>query len=179
MKTEEGANLLSEITSQMTVEEAFVASGGYGRYQVMINLLSSWIYTGHMVFLYSLPFFQRNMIICEGDSLESCTVEEVCDNNYKYEYNDPHKSTIISEFNLLCEKSFIGWIGTCYFIGYIIANYFVASTSERIGRRLTLIVELIISSIGMGIFVLSSAANASWMLLLGSVIAGVGTAYAG
>ena len=169
-------------TLSLSVEEAFEYSGGFGLYQIIRLIISGMIYTGHMVFLFSLPFFERESIKCLGGEykeMEHCPPEAPCYNRQiKYNYLDTEQSTIIAEFDLICERSFIGWIGTSYFIGYICISYFVAVLSESYGRKVVIMGELAVCVVGSLVFVLATPGNI-WLLILGSWLLGLGTGYIG
>ena len=168
---------------EMSVEEAFEASGGFGRYQIFRIIICGFIYSGHMVFIYSLPFFEQTSIGCSGggyNNYESCPSEKPCDNNnISYKYKDSHVS-IIHEFDLLCEHAFVGWLGTGYFLGYISISYFLADLSERFGRKWIIISELAISIVGSLIFLLPTLTPKNpWLFIFASILIGMGTTYAG
>ena len=133
-----------------------------------------------MLFLFSLPFLERESIECGGVSKNNCPPKTPCEEpSTKYIYKDSHKSTIIGEYDLICEHTFIGWIGTAYFFGYLSFSYIFASLSEHIGRTRVIFIELVIIIIMGSVIFLNATSESLWMLVVGSTLVGVGSAYAG
>ena len=162
----------------LTVEEAFHAAGGTGRFQYIFLLINSLIFMSTMIFLYTIPFLEQTEITCldnDGKPFE-CKNSYPCKHKVKYEYNVAEGHDLVEEFDLLCKKTFLGFIGTSYFIGFLIDTFVLGGLSELLGRRKVMIGALCIASIGLGIFLMASN-NYIWILILGAFVLGLGSAF--
>ena len=157
----------------LTMDEAFNLSKSMGRYQILRVIESGLIFTTTMVFFYSLPFFEHTSISCTQQEHKGCKLDYPCKHSHiQYIYDYKHQS-IIGEFDMLCRKEFVGWIGTTYMLGLIIGSYVFGITSEKIGRIYTICIGECHNIVGALIFVLTGQ-NTQWMLILGAFILGFG-----
>ena len=158
----------------MKIEEAFERSGGMGKYQIFRLIIGAYLFMIVVIITLCLPFFMKIDITCElenNEILESCTPEIACRNRnitYKYTSNPKHK--IISEFNILCEFSFIAAIGSGYFFGGMIFGYIYGQVADIYGRRICIGFGVMVSILGQILFM--SANVNKWLLIFGGVLMG-------
>ena len=160
------------------IEEAFERSGGFGRFQLLRTILGLYIFHSTITITYSLPFFLRGEIVCEGGEHKenenfACIPDVVCGNqNIKYTYavEDIHH-TIVSEFDLLCSFSFLGAICSAYFLGCLCFGYIYGQLADILGRKLTILIAILITIFGEALF-LTAHINSKWLLILGGVFMG-------
>ena len=158
---------MKEERNQMTIEEAFQRSGGMGKYQIIRVIISLIILMTVGIVPITLPFLLQIKLICPNDPT-SCTPDHICaDSDIKYYYTNPDiHHYIISEFNLLCSFSFIAAIGSSLFLGATIAGYVLGQISDIVGRKLAILLGVLITIFGFIIFV-SAHENKKWLFIVG------------
>ena len=158
---------LKEESNQMTIEEAFQRSGGMGRYQIIRIIISLIMLMTAGIVPFTLPFLLQIKLTCPDDPT-LCTPDHVCaDSEIKYYYtNSDIYHYIISEFNLLCSFSFIAAIGSSYFLGAMLSGYVLGQISDILGRKLAILMGVLITIFGLIIFV-SAHENNNWLFIVG------------
>ena len=164
----------------LTIESGFSLSGGFGRYQLLRSIKSGYILCGTLIFIFSIPFYERLSFTCTGDGYENecCGISKACNSklDIKHEYISEN---LISEFDLLCHSTIVGWIGTGYFIGYMFAQYIYGQLSDIIGRSYTITICMIVAILGSIIFISATPPHGIWLIIFGTVISGLATGYNG
>ncbi|XP_048581579.1 organic cation transporter protein [Nematostella vectensis] len=91
---------------------------------------------GNMIFSFSAPQYH-----C-GDGNSSCQPNKCCDNCTSYVFDGPFTS-IVSEWNLLCERSYIpALVQSMYFVGYLFGSLLSGTLSDAFGRKISLTVSV-------------------------------------
>ena len=162
----ESKKLISEWETQtsnevvLTVDEAFELSGNLGIFQKLRLFEVAILVSLVGVFIFSLPFFERTSITCtlNDQPIKDCKLEDPCNNpKIKYIYNEDF--SLIQEFDLLCDKEFLGWIGTAHMLLLMAKAPIFGYLSECIGRRSAICIGAIIAIIGDIVFVLATKSN--------------------
>ena len=163
---------MKEERNQMTIEEAFQRSGGMGKYQIIRMIIGLIILATCGMTPFTLPFLLQIKLTCPNDPT-FCAPDHVCaDSDIKYYYTNPDlHHYIISEFNLLCSFSFIAAIGSSYFLGATIDGYVLGQISDIFGRKLAILVGVLIAIFGLILFV-SAHESTTWRFIIGIFIVG-------
>jgi MFS family permease len=140
MVTEEGA----------TLDDAMIASGGFGKYQWFLLSFYIMAFTSANFLLYNIdPLTDDPVYLCEVEGTEppeyyDCTAEEICESNFTIPYkidtdNVDSLDNWVETLDLMCVPRFkiyrISWV---YYLGEIFGCLVVSRIPDLFGRKLVL-----------------------------------------
>ena len=139
----------------LKIEKLFEKAGQSHYYQYSITILFTILYCCTHFMNYFLPYLER---VPEVRLKETGVYEEfyydLCDNITSYDIVDYGKlqTSIVYEFDLICNKKKIYFIGLCYYVGKLIGSCISYLFIDRIGRKLTFFIFTPISIVLMVLF---------------------------
>ncbi|XP_020914882.1 organic cation transporter protein [Exaiptasia diaphana] len=123
----------------------------FGRYQHVLYWLTycliipSGLQFGLMVFVTGTPTFQCS------DANSTCEINKCCKDCTSYAFEPKTFNSIVSEWNLICDRGGKAATAQSIFIGGILVGSFVSGIfSDVYGRRLCIYLSLVIMVIGTG-----------------------------
>ncbi|CAO4382780.1 unnamed protein product [Caenorhabditis nigoni] len=175
----------------LDADKVLSAFGKYGRYQMLAYVITTSV---HMLFALNMmimPFITKTTsFLCDvpdspnfsplvGDSCHlhdvqlNTTIDCLAVNGAKYAYEEDKKSTITSDFDLVCEYQGMAEHATSIFlVGGMIVSPFVSQLSDILGRRPLFLIPLYVSVIAN---LICAAAPNYLIFLLSRFISGVAT----
>ncbi|VDH94070.1 Hypothetical predicted protein [Mytilus galloprovincialis] len=156
------------------LEETINKIGGFGPFQWILVLLifgskitDNWS-TLMMTFGGAVPNWRCNLTTLYGLEYKAYNISEVCvltASNISVKCNnrlfDPEMSTVVSEWDLVCERSWIPSTITSLQMGGVIAGGFVSGQmADTIGRKLTYVSALS----ALLVFNTAAAFSTSWQM---------------
>jgi len=147
--------------NKFDLNEAIISAGDFNTYQIRILIYLSLVWILIPTIPVMLPYFRiipnyytlsnsdiyseinfknyshLNYSLSQIDEklLRKATYEEICNKSIpKIKSND--LVTWASDFDLICEKNYyFGIMGSCYFIGILIGNFFISHFNDKYGRK--------------------------------------------
>ena len=177
--------------SKINVDEFLERVGGYGRFQVIMQILA---------FFFVISFAYQTLIMyfiannpgwkcVTSNSSKFCKENygknvDISDSNFTYrcqmkrsewEYTTKKDFSIVTEFDLICEKESLAVLAnSIFFIGWAIGGVFIGFASDILGRKTVMTVCQALVAVSA---ICSSYITAVWQLtILRSII---GAAYGG
>ena len=151
----------------LKIENLFLKAGQSNYYQYIITLL----FTLEFLFTHLLnnfiPYFERVPEIRMRDSQETQEFSfGLCKNltDFSIFENSKMQTSIAYEFNIICNKTKIYFLGLCYHIGKFFGSCLSYLFIDRIGRRIPLLIFIPISILLMAAFKFMKASySTNWI----------------
>ncbi|EFP07966.1 hypothetical protein CRE_15060 [Caenorhabditis remanei] len=169
----------------LDADKVLSAFGKYGRYQMLAYVITTSV---HMLFALNMmimPFITKSItFLCDlpdretpdsavSDDLLYDHLNFLLLDSFSYAYELDKKSTITSDFDLVCEHQGMAEHATSIFlVGGMVVSPFISQLSDLLGRRPLFLIPLYISVIANLICVI---APNYWIFLLFRFISGVTT----
>jgi hypothetical protein len=151
----------------LKIENLFVKAGHTHRYQYIITFLFTIEFCCTHFLNYFIPFFERVPTVRLNGSKETIEFNyDLCDNLYDYTIFDDRKKqiSIVQEFNFICNKRKIYFLGLCYHVGKFFGSCLSYLFVDRLGRKIPLIIFIPISIALMACFKFMKASNSdNWI----------------
>ncbi|CAD5225528.1 unnamed protein product [Bursaphelenchus okinawaensis] len=163
--------------------------GKYGTYQMIIYAMSnmgSMIYAMETMIMSLIAAEQKHVCISDNadyDMIDKCTVRNIYTNltkkcgtvtDTRFEFPNFNRNTLITEFDLICDKSYWSQHGTSIFmIGGLIMAPFLSQMADRYGRKFCFLIPLWLTVLSN---IACSMSRNFYFFLLFRFIAGLGTA---
>lgn len=151
----------------LKIENLFVKAGHTHRYQFIITFLFTIEFCCTHFLNYFIPFFERVPSVRLNGSTETIEFNySLCGNLHDYTiYDDTNKQTsIVQEFNFICNKRKIYFIGLCYHVGKFIGSCLSYLFIDNLGRKIPLLIFIPISIVLMACFRFMKASNSdNWI----------------
>ena len=146
----------SEI-SEIDVDEFLQRAGGYGRFQVIMQIFAIYFVISYAYQALIMYFIANNpdWKCVTSNSSKFCKENygkkiDISDSNFKYrcqmkrsewEYTTKKDFSIVTEFDLICEKESLAVLAnSVFFIGWGIGGVFIGFASDIFGRKRVMIV---------------------------------------
>ena len=151
----------------LKIENLFIKAGHTHRYQYIITFLFTIEFCCTHFLNYFIPFFERVPTVRLNGSKETIEFNyDLCDNLYDYTIFDDRKKqiSIVQEFNFICNKRKIYFLGLCYHVGKFFGSCLSYLFVDRLGRKIPLIIFIPISIALMACFKFMKASNSdNWI----------------
>ncbi|KXJ07156.1 Organic cation transporter protein [Exaiptasia diaphana] len=125
-------------------DDIFKYVQSFGRYQKIVLFASCFLVMlcssqfAALLFVYGTPNFH-----CE-DTNSTCPPNKCCNNCTSYVFDGPFRS-VVSEFNLICDKAYIGaTVQACFYGGMLAGATSSGILADYIGRRRTIFITVFI-----------------------------------
>ena len=136
------------------VEDAIQLIGGFGRFQLLMAIITMGNYVRSALTYYPLPYLELKPVYMCTNSTDPfqepfvCESDQFCKSNSEIKfdyikYDDEPKSlhNWVEQLDMKCKSnSEIGLIGTMYFVGIIFSVLIVPRISDLYGRKWPIIV---------------------------------------
>ena len=102
------------------IENLFLKAGQFNRYQIIITVLFTLEFCCTHFLNYCIPYFERlPEINTKGVEITQEFYYDLCNNldDFSIIQNLRIKTSIVYEFDIMCNKKKIYFLGLCYYIG--------------------------------------------------------------
>ena len=102
------------------LENLFVKAGNSHRYQYIITILFTIEFCCTHLLNYFIPYFEKvPEVRINGSEKKEQFYFEMCDNlnDYTILWNEKKQKSIAYEFDIICNKRKIYFLGLCYYVG--------------------------------------------------------------
>ena len=150
----------------LKIENLFVKAGHIHRYQYIITFLFTLEFCCTHFLNYFIPFFERVPSVRLSGSKENIEFNyDLCDNLDYTIFDDTKKQiSIVQEFNFICNKRKIYFLGLCYHVGKFFGSCLSYLFIDRLGRKIPLLIFIPISIALMACFKFMKASNSdNWI----------------
>ena len=114
------------------IEKLINQSGGSGRYQIIILIIGFWIWNSLSLIQTSIAILERMPQVEYKNETTELTYE-ICKEEYKivkkYEF------TWISDMGIECDQAKVGYIGTFFFSGMTVGNFFFSIITKYLMHK--------------------------------------------
>ena len=114
------------------IEKLINQSGGSGRYQIIILIIGFWIWNSLSLIQTSIAILERMPQVEYKNETTELTYE-ICKEEYKivkkYEF------TWISDMGIECDQAKVGYIGTFFFSGMTVGNFFFSILTKYLMHK--------------------------------------------
>jgi len=125
------------VNKALTIEEAYLFMGKFGKYQVLVAIAAGMSYVSGMLFLFSMPLFSMTPELSQcwvNGILTPCDqIDDKCAAGVTYKYSDNHYN-FITEYDLLCDSFAVGLIPGATAIGSALGIALFGILADNIGR---------------------------------------------
>ncbi len=139
----------------LKIENLFEKAGQSHYYQYSITILFTILYCCTHFMKYFIPYLERvPELSLKGTGENEEFSYDLCHNltEYNIEADNKLQTSLVYEFNIICNKKKIYFIGLCYYVGKFIGSCISYLFIDRIGRKLTLFIFTPISIVLMALF---------------------------
>ena len=139
----------------ITMEQALEYAGDNSTYSKKILFLISFFWIWYSFLVMGIPLFMggKSTFFCpylDEHIFHQCSEYEACN---KYNINDiiiQPKYTLISEFKLVCNRSYlVAWIGSIIYMSNILSGFIFPYLSDRHGRKKTILFSGFLASLSL------------------------------
>jgi len=136
-----------KVDKKEVLAELYEASGGFGRFQYCIFFVFQSAMSAYSLWFYGLGFLTQvpdySCVFSEsGVSQDICTAEKICDGDPRilsWEIDWDSSKSLYNwqqKLDLMCRPEWqAGFIGTIYFIGYVVTLLWIPRLADAYGRK--------------------------------------------
>lgn len=144
------------------LENLFIKAGHSHRYQIIITILFMIEFCCTHLMNYFIPYFERVPEIKLNGSDEIIEFNiDLCGNlnDFRFVGNKNKQTSIVEEFDIICNKKKIYFLGISYYVGKFFGSCLSYLFIDRIGRKIPLLIFMPISILLMAAFKFMKASN--------------------
>ena len=137
------------------LENLFVKAGHSHRYQYIITIIFTIEFCCTHLLNYFIPYFEKvPEVRLNGSEKNEQFYFEMCDNinDYTILWNEKKQTSIAYEFDIICNRRKIYFLGLCYYVGKFFGSCLSYLFIDRLGRKIPLIIFMPISILLMVAF---------------------------
>jgi MFS family permease len=151
------------------IEKIIELAGTNNRYQYILLLITLFIWINVDIIPISLPFLEKMPDISYTDSsgrtINSQLNYSLCESNKNYNITSSYAYSWVIEFNVYCDRLTTGLIGSICFLGSFISSFLFQYQATHLGRKRTVLLNLVLFAIILGIFYFSSSISMIMLLV--------------
>lgn len=139
----------------ITMEQALEYAGDNSTYSKKVLFLISFFWIWYSFLIMGIPLFMggKSTYFCpylDNHIFHQCSENEACNNFSINEILVQPRYTLISEFKLVCGRSYlVAWIGSVVYISNILSGFVFPFLSDRHGRKKTILFSGFLASLSL------------------------------